>query len=226
MKKALLMVLFSCVVAMTALPHAAYAASPEADKKEAKKKAKAATPPKEQPPLPKIETAPSPVASSTLFPSLPQAMPCQQEDMRGLWKLSAVYEDPQGPEVTSFAASPNQYVFYRADNVFGRFNAGHTEMSTKAILENIKKHTSGLMQYLLQGDTGFIYFYNDGVATDVQACFIVTTNRIPFEKGDMLLMPPKGQIQGRLVKVYRAVRARERPAEAENAKARPKGRKK
>lgn len=206
----------ACLCAAACLPQAAIASQATSKKTDTSAAKKVAMPAKEAPPIPTFEPA-TPANAAPVFPSLPPARPCEQDDMKGLWRLAAVYEDPQGPETTAYQASPNQYSFYKRDNTFGKFNAGRTEMSPKSIFENIQKHTSGLMQYLLQ-DSGFIYFYNDGVATDVQACFIVSDSRVPFEEGEMLMMPPKGQIQGRLVKVYKAIKGNH--SESKNGKKR------
>ena len=65
-------------------------------------------------------------------------------------------------------------------------------------------HSGALLQFLLQ-DAGMLYIYQERVATDTMVCFIVAETRPPFGAGNMLLMPPKGQVNGRLIKQYKKV---------------------
>jgi hypothetical protein len=158
------------------------------------------------PPLPPVET-PAPVTKST-FPSLPLSKPCKTEDMEGLWKLQHVYEEPVGTESQGFEAAPVQYVLYQSDGVYGKYNGSRTVMPPKFVIGQIRQHSTGLLQYVVQA-SGIVYFYQDKVATQAQSCFIAVEARDDqFTKDDMLLMPPKGQIQGRLVKVYTKVWSR------------------
>ena len=149
-------------------------------------------------PLPAIE---KPAEVKSAFPELPPSRPCTSDDMRGLFHLISVYEDPQGVETSSFRASPNQYIQFRASSVYARINMEQEGVSPRDIAKQMRDHAAGLLQYVIQ-DNGFIYFYQNSVAIDVQACFVVATGKGPFKAGQFLFMPPKGQIQGHLVKVY------------------------
>lgn len=167
-------------------------------------KVKPVKPAEVTPALPTVE-APAPAQKPT-FPALPPSRPCAPEDMKGAYRLLEVYEDPQGVEISTFRVSPVQYLFFKPNNVFVRVNLPDDSLSVQEVIKRSKEHSAGLLQYILQ-DNGFVYFYQDSVATDVKACFIVADNRIPFKKGQMILMPPKGQAQGRLAKVYDKISA-------------------
>lgn len=179
-------------------------------------KAVAVKPPERVAPLPPPPEKPA-IAQST-FPVLPPSNPCTIKDLRGLLRLVNVYEDPQAAETVNFRSSPNQYIQFRKDNIFARLNSADANASPKAIASELMKHAGGLLQFLVQ-DNGFIYFYQNSVAIDVQACFAVANDKVPFKKGQIILMPPKGQITGRLAKVYQPMRSNK------NQKETPKKRK-
>ncbi|MBY0408220.1 MAG: hypothetical protein K2Q01_11055, partial [Rickettsiales bacterium] len=134
---------------------------------------KAVSPPKENVALPTVE---KPAAAAPGFPLLPPSRPCAEEDMRGLYRLSAVYEDPAGPETSNFQSAPYQYIVFRKNNLFSRVNMEADNVAPATIVKKAQDHSSGLMQYLLQ-DNGFIYFYQNSVAVDVQACFVVADDK-------------------------------------------------
>ena len=62
----------------------------------------------------------------------------------------------------------------------------------------------GLQQFVIQ-KSGMIFFYQNSVAVDSQACFIVASHVGSFLVGQMLMMPPAGQTSVRLVKVYEKI---------------------
>jgi hypothetical protein len=132
---------------------------------------------------------------------LPPSRPCTAADMVGLWKMMQVYEAPAGIETEAFKANPTQYIYFQPNNVYGRYNAAGPDMSYDQVRDEIAHHAAGLQQYVVQ-DSGFLFYYQDKIPTDTQACFIVVTAKDPFVVGQALLLPPKGQIQGRLVKGY------------------------
>lgn len=164
---------------------------------------KAVTPATKPPPLPTLEKPVSEVKST--FPELPPSRPCVANDTRGLLHLLNVYEDPQGTETSSFRATPNQYLMFRNNNVYARVNMDESDANVSDVVKKLRQHSTGLLQFLVQ-DNGFIYFYQNSVAVDVQACFVVAVDKVPFKTGQLLLMPPKGQIQGHLVKVYEKIK--------------------
>lgn len=182
------------------------ACAPDAYAKDAKKPKgpKAVSPSPNEVALPEIEE-PAPVEPVSSIPALPPSQLCKLNDIKGgVWKLMQVYEEPEGSELQSFRASPSQYLIFFHRNTYARYNSGRIELGARAVITEVKKHTTGLLQYLVQ-DAGLIYFYQDKVATDTQACFIVARSQGPFIAGQMLLMPPRGQIKGRLVKVYKNI---------------------
>lgn len=183
------------------LPQAGYAA--RGQDKAAPKPVKAIVPSQLAAPLPPVE---KPAEAPSVFPALPPSSPCAPTDLHGLYRLVAVYEDPEGTEVSNFRASPNQYIQFRKENVYARLNVAEGNMGRERVKQEIRKHSSGLLQYLVQ-DNGFIYFYQNSIAVDVQACFKVATEKAPFKVGQIILMPPKGQIQGRLAKIYESMAA-------------------
>lgn len=135
------------------------------------------------------------------FPPLPPARPCTTADMVGIWRLLNVYEEPSSTETANFSSLRYQYVLYKKDSTYGKYNSPNTEVPASIVVSEIDKQARGLHQYLVN-DSGIVYFYNQGVAVDSMACFIVANQRGPFSIGEMLLMPPKGQSKSRLVKVY------------------------
>jgi hypothetical protein len=153
------------------------------------------------PPLPEkpAPVAAKPVVKSSI-PPLPVSVPCTPQDVIGLWKLEHIYEEPIGNETYAFEVSPVQYVNYVANGLYGRYS-GSIVMPPKLVVNEINKHSTGLQQYLVQ-DTGVMYYYQDKVANDEQSCFFVAKDSAPFFKGNMLQMPPKGKIAGRLIKHY------------------------
>jgi len=140
-------------------------------------------------------------AQTQNFPKLPPSFPCTVGVLPGVWKLVHLYQAPIGDELTEFLAAPMQYMLFNTNNTYGKYNAGRTEVAPETIRDEITKHTTGLQQYLLD-TSGFIFFYQDKTPIDTQACFIVANSQGPFAPGQMLLMPPQGQIQGRLLRVY------------------------
>lgn len=171
------------------------------DEKSDKKEVKAVLPATKEVPLPAMPKPEATAGADTNFPALPPSRPCKVEDLRGLFRLVNVYEDPAGTETTSFQTSPHQFLLFKASSIYMRANIESDNLNPKGIVEYMKEHSSGLSQYLLQ-ENGFVYFYQDSVANDVKACFIVADNKVPFKTGQMILMPPKGQSQVRLVKLY------------------------
>ena len=159
------------------------------------------TPPTQQIQLPAYANPNQPATHALPPLALPPSNPCKATDLPGVWKLENVYESPSGKEAASFAASPSQYIYFEDNNVFGKYNAPAGNMKPEDIRDQIVQHASGLQQYLMQ-DKEFIFFYQDRVASGTQACFIVETAQSPFAKGQLILMPPKGTVSGRLVKWY------------------------
>ncbi len=193
MKKLKRRFLALCLAGMLcALPQAGHAESSEGPKP--------VIPPSKAPPLPVVE---KPAEVKSTFPELPPSRPCTDADVHGLFHLANVYEDPQGTETTSFRASPNQYIMFRSNNLYARVNVEQSGVTTQEVIKQLRQHSTGLLQYLIQNN-GFIYFYQNSVAVDVQACFVVAVDKVPFKTGQFLFMPPKGQITGHLVKVYEA----------------------
>ncbi|MDE3060915.1 MAG: hypothetical protein KGJ06_07880 [Pseudomonadota bacterium] len=141
-------------------------------------------------------------AQDESFPQLPPSSPCRQADIVGIWSLVHVYESPSGSEAAAAVSSPSQYMLFDANNTFGKYNAGNTPLPPDQVRAQILSHASGVQQYVVQDKTGFIFFYDNSVAFDTQACFIVANPVDAFYEGEMLLMPPEGQIKERLVKVY------------------------
>ena len=167
------------------------------------------------PPLPVTAAAVSPSGVKSSVPPLPVSRPCKQQDIQGLWKLQRVYEEPVGNETVAFNAHPLQYISYEANGIYGKYNGATVAIPPELILAQIKEHAAGLQQYLVQ-DAGMVYFYQDGVANDTQVCFVVVEKNGSFTDGDMLLMPPKGKISGRLIRHYVKIGAKPAAAPVPN----------
>jgi len=156
-------------------------------------------PAKELPPLPEAAKTAS-LPSGGNFPALPVSDPCQPVSVMGLWRLAQLYELPEGAEKATFTTSPMQYLMFRNNTTFARYNAGAVELPPADAIKQMDQAGGPLLQFVVQN--GMVFFYQEQKASDTQACFIVREPQGAFQRGQMLLMPPKGQIQGRLVKVY------------------------
>jgi len=151
-----------------------------------------------------VPPAPAPikVAEAPKMPQLPPAKPCIAAEVAGLlWKEIQVYEVPPGDETQALSENPEQYLLLRVNNTYAQLNAGHTAMSEADIRAAMDQNNTVLSQYLLQ-NTGMIYFYQNSAVVDTQVCFIVTNPKGEFHVGQMLLMPPEGQLPQRVVKVF------------------------
>lgn len=180
----------------------------------------AATPSQELPPLPEIET--KVVGDPSNFPALPPSESCEPKDLKGLFKLNAVFEEPQAAETMGFQTNPNQYILFHPNTLFMRINVGDEILAPKEVYNKMVEHTENNMQYVLQ-DNGFVYFYLDRVAVDVKACFVVVKDQSPFKAGQVLLLPPKGQITGRLVHSYDVIEQKKKGGAKQNANVVPQG---
>lgn len=139
-----------------------------------------------------------------VFPTLPPSRRCTRQDILGIWKLLQVYEQPVDGEMSAFQKSPVQYLTFDDDDTFSHYSAGRSDLSIQGLRDAVKLQKKDLLQYVM-GDQGMVYFYKNSVATDTQVCFIVANHLGNFLLGQMLMMPPEGQVQGRLVKVYTKV---------------------
>lgn len=141
---------------------------------------------------------------SSGFPALPPSRTCTPADVPGVWRMANVYESPVGLEVSAFRTNPVQYIWFRPDTIYYKF-AGQKNLPLPTIGGIMKKGAKGTQQYVVN-ESGIIYFYVNSAAIDTQACFIVANATGSFKVKQMLLMPPEGQIKGRLVKVYTKIK--------------------
>jgi hypothetical protein len=139
------------------------------------------------------------------FPQLPPSRPCARPDADGFWKLKYVFENPVSSETLSFRSQPHQYILFLRDDTYKTHKAIWADKTETTIKTQMMTETPPKLQQFVVHESGFIYFYNDGVAVDTQACFIVANSRGEFKEGQMLLMPPEGQSPTRLVKVYESI---------------------
>src|SRR5690606_25071656 len=100
-----------------------------------------------------------------------------------------------------FRSNRYQYIMFNKDNTYGKYASATVSLPAAMVGAEISKQQQGLQQYLIN-ETGIAYFYNQGIAVDSMACFIVANPRGPYAIGQMILMPPKGQSKTRLVKLY------------------------
>ena len=146
-----------------------------------------------------------PAAQPGVVPDLPASHPCEAADIRGLWKLLQVYEEPSGPETAVFYSAPSQYIEFKNDNTFDTYEKEKdTAINLRDLAEAMKQQNKVLQQYVLQNE-GQLYFYRGGVAYKQQACFIAVESNNIFSNGQMLLMPPNPQSLTRWVKLYSRV---------------------
>jgi hypothetical protein len=142
------------------------------------------------------------------FPALPPSRPCVKKDMRSAWKLVQVYENPIGTALAQFNAEPFQYLYFDPDTTIREYKSSQQPLSGMEVKQKMMAQQGTLKQYLVH-ESGIIYFYQDGVAVDSQACFIVANRQEPFVPGQMLLMPPAPpegqQAASRVVKVFKRI---------------------
>ncbi|MDE3015647.1 MAG: hypothetical protein KGI29_01815 [Pseudomonadota bacterium] len=134
------------------------------------------------------------------FPALPPSDSCKKWKIIGLWKLKQMYEAPEGRELVDYKMHPFQYYLFNRNNTYGQYVAPHDERPG-VVLKAIDDQKSVLRQFVVD-KSGFTFLYQNGVATDTLACFVVASQFGAFNAGELLLMPPEGRHPGRLVSVY------------------------
>ncbi len=138
--------------------------------------------------------------SAEFSAALPPSRACSKREVPGIWKLIQIFEVPSGAETADFAENSVQYMLFNPNSIYGKYNSGaDRSFPPDWCVQPDSQHNSALQQYLVQ-NTGIMLFLSDRIAIDTQACFIVVNPVGNFSAGQMLLMPPEGQIQGRLVK--------------------------
>ncbi len=161
-------------------------------------------------PVPAIIAPPTPAApvpqaqmqpQQGVVPPLPPSNPCAQNGLLGIWKLARVYENPASAETAAFSSFPYQFLTLNADSTYKEYKSATNEAG-KVVFNKIRFQQPPNLQQYLSHESGALYFYKDGVATDTQMCFIVASAQGEFKAGQMLLMPPQGQSSVRLIKVY------------------------
>lgn len=143
-----------------------------------------------------------PTSSLDIFPKLPPSSLCTKEKLLGTWKLLMVYEVPSGREMKTYSDYPLQYYVFRDDSRYGEY-IGPLQALTLAEVQRISIDAQTNTRQFVISDKGMLFFYNNRLAVDSLACFIVEGASPPFRIGQMLLMPPeKAAAKGRMVKVY------------------------
>jgi hypothetical protein len=143
--------------------------------------------------------------NASYFPALPPSKPCTVGDVVGNWKLVQVFEEPQGAASAAFSYEPYQYLSMTAEQTYKSYKNMRAENEPVVLSLLQRTEEDGLKQYVI-GDSGVVYFYDEGVVMDTQVCFIVSNPRGQFTVGQMLIMPPApadGNVPSvRLAKVY------------------------
>jgi len=149
------------------------------------------------------------------FPPLPPSRPCARPDADGMWKLTAVYENPRSSMSTDFASYPHQYILFLRDDTYRTYKDVWGDKSDAQVRVDLEKEQPTVLQQFLVHQSGILFFYKDGAFLDSQACFIVANSKGPYNQGQIILMPPEGQSSVRLAMVYtRILKAEEvRPNE-------------
>ncbi len=170
-------------------------------------------PPLELPALPEEEVVqqkprlPSAMQNSSeaYFPSLPPSRLCTKRDIAGFWRLSMVFENPTGPELSDYSASPYQYILFNNNDTFSMYKSSQGDVADADVLKKMRDRQGGVLEQFVMHESGVLYFYKDGVAYDSLACFIVANKLDPFNPGQMLFMPPPDKATVRMVRVYQKV---------------------
>lgn len=152
---------------------------------------------------PSSSTTGNPTSSKDVFPKLPPSSLCNNKSIVGVWKLLMVYEVPSGREITLYTSRPLQYVVFEEDSRYGDYISSLRDVSANEVRNSVIKKKD--VQQFALNISGQIYFYKNAIAIDSLACFLVSENQGPFEKGQMLLMPPKNTGSGRMVKIYQKI---------------------
>ena len=139
------------------------------------------------------------------FPALPPSRLCKPRDLIGLWKLSTVFENPTGPELADFSASPFQYIAFSPDSTFALYKGSRAESSDLEVLKKMAARKEAVLLQYVMHESGVVYFYKDGIAFDSFACFIVANKLSPFYAGQMLFMPPPDKATVQMVRVYQKI---------------------
>lgn len=161
-----------------------------------------ATPPAAAP------TAKADSAQAGYFPALPPSRSCTGRDIIGMWKLLQVYESPSGEWLRDFATYPFQFMLFDRDTTVRTLKTERKPQGNMQAQAREVYKQPATRQYVLHS-SGIVFYYENSVATDSHACFIVANPQGSFEQGMMLLMPPApadGSVpKTRLVSVYRKV---------------------
>lgn len=140
---------------------------------------------------------------------LPQGRACVAEDMKGLFKLHRVLEDPQGTALQQFNTAPHQYVFFRENQTFAQV-AGSRIYTEPAPLDADLRQAfkQDVRQYVLD-EKGTLYFYRGTEATDASYCVIAQGAEELYGKGDLVLVqikPASGSApKSEVIKIYSAM---------------------
>lgn len=142
----------------------------------------------------------APTSSRDVFPKLPPSVVCNNSNINGIWKLLMVYEVPSGREISLYTSRPLQYVVFEADSRYGEYISSLRDVSASEVRNSVL--TQKEAEQFTLNEAGVAFFYKANIAVDSLACFIVSKNEGAFEKGQLLLMPPKNTGSGRMVKIY------------------------
>ncbi len=134
---------------------------------------------------------------------LPQDMrPCVDADMQGLRKLRNVLETTVGPGTAAFNNAPHQYIFFRKNQTFATVSGSVFYPGPKPLNEALRTAFKNNMHQYVLGESGALYYYKDGKATDAYTCRVVTKPQGNYRQGDMLLITSKAGSKEATVRLY------------------------
>lgn len=159
---------------------------------------------------PAIKPGAAPAAVAPAQPNVtPSRLPkevrvCKKEDIHGIWKLQSIAEDPPGPSMENFYRAPQQFIWFRENNMFGEQVGIQAYADHKMLMEVIlRNETQALLQYNIT-EKGVIYIYKNRIPTDGLFCALVTKAQDPYQEGDAILFANEKN-PTRLMKLYRKI---------------------
>lgn len=138
-----------------------------------------------------------------------EARSCKNaKDIGGLWKLTALYENPVGPVTQQREQNPYQYMIFEKNGLFHESKKNKDYKRIRQAIRQTRKASKDVWQYLV-GEQGLIYYYKNQVFSHSVYCAIVTNSSPGYRKGSMILTPTDAG-GGQVFQIYQKVKRKRR----------------
>lgn len=148
------------------------------------------------------------------FPALPPSRPCTRKDIIGEWVLNQIFEDPAGGEIAAYQAQRFQVIRFDNNTLYTEYRSAK-QPTEKQVVRGLQPRENLMQQFVVDNDSGMVFFYRNGVSTGGLACFIVVNAKDSFKAGHLLLMLPMNADGTppavRIVKAYQKVPPPKKP---------------